>query len=234
MKANSWGQPTGDVEIQTPVDVVSKGIEVNSPSLHNLGSLKLGFEISVTPEPQAAEARKHFGASCAKEPGTSIECTVFHYAIRNRGDRPVRNGRFSCSDFSIVPEYRMSDGEWKQLQSRLMACTANIYVETPILPEEAAEGNFTLSTLAPRFDTSPLYPAGKYEIRVRFHSSACFASSDGSFCIQSPKEQTVAISNVVTISATAFIASGPLSEVSKTGPHSASPVEPARGPLQDR
>ena len=101
-----------------------------------------------------------------------------------------------------------NDGDWKQLESRLMACTANIYVETPILPGEAAEGNFTLGALAPRFDTSPLYSAGKYEIHFRFHSSACFASADGSFCIQSPKEQTEAISNVVTIDAIAFTANG--------------------------
>jgi len=200
LKPTSLGiPPTGDVEIQTPVAVVSKEIEVNSPVLPDLGSLKLGFEISVTPEPQAADTRKLVGASCATDPGTSMECTVFLYAIRNLGDRPVRNGRYSCSDFSIIPEYRTNDGEWKQLQSRLMACTANIYVETPILPGQAVEGNFTLGALAPRFDTSQLYSAGKYEIRFRFHSSACFAAPDGSFCIQSPKEQTTVISNVVTV-----------------------------------
>lgn len=209
LKANSWGlPPTGHVEIQTPVEVVSKEIEVSSPILPDLGSLKLGFEISITPEPQASEQRKRLSASCATEPRTSIECTVFHFAIRNLGDRPVRNGRYSCSDFSMIPEYRTNDGEWKQLQSRLMACTANVYIETPILPGEVAEGSFILGALAPRFDTSPLYPAGKYEIRVCFHSSACFASPDGSFCIQSPKEQLLATSNVVTILATAFTANG--------------------------
>lgn len=209
LKTNSWGgPPTGDVEIQRPVEVVSKEIEVNSPVLPDFGPLKLGFEISVTPERQAAEIRKGSNASCATDVGTSVECTVFHYAIRNLGDRPLRNGRYSCSDFSIIPEYRTNDGDWKQLESRLMACTANIYVETPILPGEAAEGNFTLGALAPRLDTSPLYSAGEYEIHLRFHSSACFASPDGNFCIQSPKEQTEAISNVVTIDAIAFTANG--------------------------
>jgi len=153
--------------------------------------------------------RKRFGALCATDPGTSIECTVFHYAIRNMGDHPIRNGRFSCSDYSIMPEYRTDDGDWKQLQSRLMACTANVFFETPILPGKAAEGDVTLRGLAPQFDTSPLYPAGKYELHFRFHSSACFASLDGSFCIQSPKEQIVANSNAITVKATAFTAKPP-------------------------
>jgi hypothetical protein len=87
-----------------------------------------------------------------------------------------------------------------------MACTANVYFETPILPGETEEGDFTLHGLAPRFDTSALYAAGKYEIRIRFQSSACFASSDGSFCIQSPREQVAVTSNVLTIDATAFTA----------------------------
>jgi len=205
LKVNSWGGlPTGDVEIQTPVEVVSKEIEVDSLAFPDAGPLKLAFESSIATEPRAAEVRKRSGASCATGSGTSVECTVFHYAIRNLGNRPVRNGRFSCSDYSIIPEYRTNDGEWKQLESQLKFCTANIYVETPIEPGETAEGNFILGALAPLFDTSPLYPAGRYEIRFSFHSSACFASPDGSFCIQRPKEQTVTMSNVITISATAF------------------------------
>jgi hypothetical protein len=207
LKANSWGGlPTGRVESQTPVEVVSKEIEVNSPALPDLGPLKLGFESSIATEPQAAEVRKRSRASCATDPGTSLECTVFHYAIRNLGNRPVRNGRFACSDYSIIPEYRTDHGEWKRLQSQLWGCTMNVYLETPIEPGEAIEGNFILSALAPRFDTSPLYAAGRYEIHFSFYSSVCFASPDGSFCIQSPREQTVTISNVVTVSATAFTA----------------------------
>jgi len=210
MKTNSWGgPPTGDVEIQHPVEVVSKTIKIQSPVLPALGPLKLAFAISVVPERKAAEIRKGDSASCATDPGTSIECTVFHYAIRNLSDRPIRNGRFTCSDFGIVPEYRTNGSEWKQLQSRLMVCTANVYFEIPILPGAADEGNFTLGALAPRFDTSPLYPAGKYEFRFRFHSNACWASPDGSFCIQRTKEQTVVVSNMVTINATAFGAKVP-------------------------
>jgi hypothetical protein len=194
------------VEFQPPVEVVSKGIEVDSPALPDLGSLKLGFESSIATGPQAAEVGKRSGAWCATDSGTSVECTVFHFAIRNLGNRPVRNGRFSCNDYSIIPEYRADDGEWKQLRSQLKGCNQNIYFETPIQPGEAAEGNFILSALAPRFDTSPLYAAGRYEIHFSFYSSVCFASPDGSFCIQSPREQTVTISNVVTVSATAFTA----------------------------
>lgn len=209
MKPNSYGGPTtGDVEIQEPVEVVSKEIEVNSPMLPELGSLKIGFEISLAKEGPAAEVRKRFGALCATDPETSVECTVFHFAIRNLGGRPIRNGRFTCSDTSIMPEYRTDGGDWKQLEPRLTACTANVYFETPILPGKASEGDFILRGLAPRFDTSPLYSAGKYEFHFRFQSSACFVSPDGSFCIQSPREQIEAISNVIAIDATAFTSGG--------------------------
>jgi hypothetical protein len=209
MEANSWGgPPTGRVEIQTPVEVISKEIEVNSPALPDLGRLQISFDISLAPEPQASEMRKRFGALCAANMGTSIECTVFHYAIRNLGNRPIRNGRFACSDYSIMPEYRTDDGNWKELESRLKACAVNVYFETPILPGKASEGDFTLRGLAPDFDASPLYPAGRYEFHFRFYSKACIASPDASFCIQTPKEQVAAISNVVAVDATAFKASG--------------------------
>jgi len=91
---------------------------------------------------------------------------------------------------------------------RIKPFYAVIDVETPILPGKAAKGDFTLRGLAPQFDTSPLYPAGDYKFHFRFQSQSCFASPDGSFCIQSPKEQVAAFSNVVEIHATAFIASG--------------------------
>jgi hypothetical protein len=205
LKTSSLGDlPTGQVEIQTPVEVLSKEIEVDSPALPDAGPLKLAFELSISPGAQAAEVRRRSGASCSTDPGTSVECTVFHYAIRNLGNNAVRNGRFSCSDYSIIPQYRTNDSEWKQLQSQLKACSANIYIETPIEPGGAAEGDFLLSGLPPLFDTSLLYPAGRYEIQFRFHSSACFASADGSFCIQSPREQTVTTSGITTIDATTY------------------------------
>jgi hypothetical protein len=194
----------GDVEAQSPVWVISKEIEVNSPALSDFGPLKIGFELSIASKQESAELRRQLPPSCATEQEASIECTVFHFAIRNLGDRPIRNGRWTCSDFSLIPEYRTDDGEWKQLQARLPGCTANFVVWTAILPGKAAEGSFALSWLAPRFDTSPLYPAGQYEIRVHFHSDACFASDEGSFCIQDPKEQVEAISSAVTMNAAAF------------------------------
>ncbi len=210
IKPSAWagGAGTGDVEIQTPVNVVSKEIEVNSPALPELGPLSLGFEISTASEPRAAEVRKRYSASCVTDQERSMECAVFHYVIRNLGNRPIRNGMYSCDDYSMIPEYRFDDGEWKYLRSRLQACTANIYRETPILPGQTAEGEFTLGGLAPYFDTSPLSAAGQYQIRVEFQSSACFASPDGSFCLQPPKAQIETLSNTVFIKADAYVASG--------------------------
>jgi len=136
MNPKNWpGPTTGQVEAQTRLEVISREIVVDSPALPNLG-----FEVSLAAEFHVSEIRKRFGALCAIDPGTSIECTVFHYAIRYSGDRPIRNGRFTSDDYSIMPEYRMDGGEWKRLKSRLMACTVNPFLETPILPGETAEG----------------------------------------------------------------------------------------------
>lgn len=209
LKTNPWsGPPTGDVETQKPVEIVSNEIEVSSPVLPDLGPLKLGYAVTVVPTLQAAEMRKQYDRNCAADPGTSIECTVFRYSIRNLAHRPLRNGSSSCNDFSIIPEYRTDGGEWKPLGSGLTECSANIYRETPIQPGATTEREFTLRALPARFDASPLYPAGKYEIRFRFRSNACWASSDGSFCIQRPNEQVKLVSNVLTINATVFAANG--------------------------
>ena len=112
-KRASWGGTTADVEIQSPVEVLSNEIKVQSPILPDLGTLKLGFEVIALPNPQGWSQSNPLPAKCAGQAGTSVECTVFHYSIRNLGDRPVRNGRFTCSDDSIVPEYRMDGGDWK-------------------------------------------------------------------------------------------------------------------------
>jgi len=130
-------------------------------------------------------------APCApptQEPALNVRYSTTRFTIW--GDRPIRNGEFSCSDYSIMPEYRTPDGDWKQFRSRLMACDSNIFIETPILPGNAAEGDFTLPGLAPQFDTSLLHPAGKYEFQFRFHSCACLESPDGTFCIQSPRNRS--------------------------------------------
>ena len=206
LRTASWGGPTADVDFQTPIEVVSGEIEVNSPALPDLGTLKIAFE--VTPNPQGWTKSLPMPSKCAGQAGTSIECTVFHYAIRNLGSRPIRNGRFGCSDYSIIPEYLTGNGEWKRLDPRLKACTMNIYIETPILPGKADEGDFILSNLAPEFDTAPLYPAGDYRFRFHFQSDACFASPDGSFCLLRPKEQPAVTSNEVTVNATEFVPSG--------------------------
>jgi hypothetical protein len=198
----------GSVEFQTPVEVLSNEIKVESPTMPDLGMLKLSFEVNALPNPQGWSQSRPAPTKCAGKAGTSIECTVFHYAIRNLGDRAIRNGRFTCSDYSIMPEYRTDDGEWKRLESRLQICNSNVYFETPILPGKTAEGTFTIPRLAPEFDTEPLYPAGEYHLRFQFQSSACFAAPDGSFCLLWPKEQPAITSNEITVHATEFVSPG--------------------------
>jgi hypothetical protein len=207
MKTPYRGGPgQGDVEFQTPVKVVSSEIEVNSPVLPDLGMLEIAFE--VTPNPQGWSKLLPQPAKCDGQAATGVECSVFHYAIRNLGDRAIRNGRHSCGDYSIAPEYRMGDGAWKWLDSPAWECARNIYVETAILPGEAAEGDFILSELTSEFGTTFFHPAGDYQFRFRFQTSACFASPNGSFCLLWPKEQPTVVSNEVVVHATEFVPPG--------------------------
>jgi hypothetical protein len=208
-----WGALLGYVEFmeaggdKSSVELLSNKNKVKSPALHDLGVLKFGFEVSALPNPQGWNKSNPMPAKCAGQAGTSIECTVFHYSIRNLGDRPVRNTRSTCDDDSIVPEYRINEGRWKRLRPILHDCIATGFIVTPILPGEAAEGNFTISQLEQRFNTAPLYPAGEYHFRFYFQPSACIASPDGSFCLERPKDQPAVLSNEVKVKATEFVPS---------------------------
>ncbi|HXE31175.1 MAG TPA: hypothetical protein VN515_05185 [Terriglobales bacterium] len=188
-----------DVDLQSPIQVVSNQIEVSSPSLPDLGPLRIGFEVSLATETEAAAERKRAGGSCASPSDTSAACTVFHYAIHNLSSRPIRNGRWTCSDFSIIPEHRAKGGAWAPLSSRLMECSRNFVVETPIMPGQKAEGDFSIASLAPLYDAAPLDAPGTHELRFRFQSEACWAAPDGSFCLQRPKSQTPVLSRVITL-----------------------------------
>jgi hypothetical protein len=209
-----WGALLGYVEFMetngenNSAQLLSNETHVKSPALHDPGVLKFGFEVSALPTPQGWNKLNPMPAKCAGLSGTSIECTVFHYAIRNLGDRPVRNGRWTCDDDSITPEYRVNEGTWKSLRPSLHDCIANGFIETPILPGEAAEGTFTIPQMEQRFNTAPLYHAGEYHFRFHFLANACFASPNGAFCLERPREQPSVTSNEVTVKATEFVPFG--------------------------
>ena len=206
MKTASWGPPPiGDVEIQTPVEVISREIEVSSPALPDLGPLKLSIEASVVPDSLTWIPKYSPRSACLPNPNASVECTVFRLTIRNDGERPIRMGRFSCSDSSILPQYRRADGTWTEVQQKFWNCTANVFFETPILPGKTLEREFLLSYLTPGFDTTGLYPAGDYGFRFQFTSSACVAAPDGSFSLQCPTKQPTIVSNEIVVHATEFV-----------------------------
>jgi len=71
------------VGAQEPVIIESKELSVESPELGDLGTFKFGFDVKLN---TAAER----DPACSAE-GTGVEPALFHYAIRNLGDRPVRN-----------------------------------------------------------------------------------------------------------------------------------------------
>jgi hypothetical protein len=179
------------VGLQEPVTVFSNTVTVESPQLGELGGLKFAFEVTVNAPPERDPA-------CTAA-NTNVECTVFHYVIRNLADRPVRNATFSCSDISIRPEYRFDVGVWKPVPQRGGICASNVLTESVIMPGGALEGSFTMRTLRPGYDTSSLQAPGQYQFRFTFWPSACIASPDASFCITRPEKQPTVTSKELTL-----------------------------------
>lgn len=191
------GSTVADVDIQEPVTVYSNSIHAESPKLPDLGGLKFTFEVTAATN-QPPEAQDGRPSDCAEE-SASVDCAVFHYVIRNLGDRPIRNVTASCSDDSIRPEYRFAGSLWNPIPYRLWSCTMNMTVERGILPGGTAEGAFTLRTLLPGYDTSSLQAPGEYQLRFTFYPAACIASPDASFCLTPLQRAPTVTSKVLTL-----------------------------------
>ena len=191
------GSAVADVAIQEPVTVYSNSIIAESPRLPDLGGLKFTFEVTPATN-QPPEAQDGRPSGCAEE-SASVDCAVFHYVIRNLGDRAIRNVTASCSDDSIRPEYRFASNLWKPIPYRLWWCSMNIAVERGILPGGTVEGTFTLRTLLPGYDTSSLQVPGEYQLRFTFYPVACIASPDAGFCLTPLQRAPAVTSKVLTL-----------------------------------
>jgi hypothetical protein len=176
-------------DFQEPVSVISNEVTLDAPVPTVFDTLKFALEVTVRPGPLLSAGSAGKSVNCTGDASASIDCIVFHYAIHNLGDRPVRHAGFSCSGYGITPEYRPANGEWQPVPSNAWVCTANIFFEMPILAGRASEQDFALSTLAPGYDTSVLRAAGDYSLRFTFWPNACFASPDGAFCLARPEKQ---------------------------------------------
>jgi|SRR6516165_6189831 len=187
-----------DVAFQEPVTVFSNEVTAVSPALPDLGNVNFALEVTVASAERAkAEADTQRGCTAAEN--ENVDCTVFHYVVRNLAARPVRNATLTCSDTSIGPEYRFEGSPWKSIQYRLWECASNRLVETEIPSGGTLEGAFTLRTLRPGFDTSSLQAPGEYQLRFTFSPHACIASPDASFCLTRPDRQPTATSKELTL-----------------------------------
>jgi hypothetical protein len=178
------------------------------PITADLGPLSFSFEVSALPDGQRMPLPPNavpVSDPMCPEGTRSAECVTFHYIIHNKGARPVRHGRLSCSGSDILPEYRSEAGTWTSLSELPWICNSNIYLERIIPAGGSIDGYFTLRHLTPGWNTNPLRAAGTYSLRFTFAPNVCVASPDGRFCLVHPKEQPVAVSPEVIVHATAAL-----------------------------
>jgi hypothetical protein len=196
--------PASAFAFQKPVFVTSNEVTVEAPVLPALGVLKISFEVSARrgPPPGTEFARK--SAACIGDANYSIDCIVFHYAIHNFGDRPLRYVGTTCTGVNITPEYRTPAGKWEPVPGfsgleHDWMCVSNGNFERPILPGGTSEGDFVLPSLPLGYDVTVLRAAADYLLRFTYSPRACFASPDGSFCLTKPEEVAPVLSPEVSI-----------------------------------
>jgi hypothetical protein len=187
-----------DLDFQEPVTVVSNEITAVNPGLPDLGDLHFDFEVKEASAEMVKSGTEN-ERGCTAPERKAIDCTTFHYTIHNLADRPVRNATASCSDTSIRPEYRFEESAWNSIPDTAWECLRNMLIETEIPAGGTLEGNFTLKTLRPGFDTSALQAPGEYQLRFTFYPSACWASPDASFCLMRPSKQAAVTSKDLTV-----------------------------------
>jgi hypothetical protein len=180
------------VNIQEPVEVVSNEVKVESPTLPDLGAMKLSFDVNVILASQATTLAPTLRAKCASEKADSIECAVFHYKIGNSSTRAVILAQDCGSE--PFPEY-FSAGEWHPVFQTL-GCSVNVTREIPILPGGVFEEDFSLAW---GYNISPFRAPGEYTFRLTFHPPACFASPDGRFCLTKYQNEAPMTSGPLTV-----------------------------------
>ena len=179
MAGNEW---VPEAALATPAIVRSNEVTAYSPPLPTLGAMRFSFEVTprlgIPGETIWGPGTSH----CTQATRPSIDCTVFHYALGNVGDRPIRRviGTFGPR---VLPEYRDKSGVWKPVPVKsdgLGAVSAIASFQLGLLPGRSHERDFTFATDREIYDTAPLRAAGELEIRFRYNPAACFASPDAS------------------------------------------------------
>jgi hypothetical protein len=171
---------------------IAQGARTASPPKSS--DMSLSFDVKVTPAAGATNIHPGQRARCAGQKKSSVECTVFHYKIRNSGTKAVLWTQLGCSEFGIFPQY-LTDGEWIPVYQNL-ECTVNVPVQTLILPGHDAEGDFNLWW---GYDLKPFRTPGEYTFRLVLVANVCFASADGTNCIAEPHNEPPLTSSELTV-----------------------------------
>jgi hypothetical protein len=137
---------------------------------------KLTLSVAVRPG-SPAEGDYSNARDCTAEKIGSIDCTAFHYTVRNVGTSSIVLYWTTCSNFFIgVHDFRVDSGKWQPLHYTPFDCTRNMMRRTLLAPGDATEGEFTIAGL--HYDARPLRSPGVYQLRFVFFPEVCEPQSD--------------------------------------------------------
>lgn len=137
---------------------------------------KLTLSVAVRPG-QPIEADYSNARNCTPDKAGSIDCTAFHYTVRNVGTSSVMLVWSTCSNFFIgVHDFRVDSGERHKLSETPFMCARNMRQRLVLAPGGTSEGEFTITGLP--YDALPLRSPGVYLLRFSFFPFVCDPESD--------------------------------------------------------
>jgi hypothetical protein len=137
---------------------------------------RLTLSVAVRPGPPV-ESDYSNARNCTPEKTGSIDCTAFHYTVRNVGTSPIMLVWSTCNGFFIgVHDFRVNSGEWHTLRDTPFMCARNMTIRVVMAPGSTREGEFTITGLP--YDTSPLRSRGEYQLRFTFFPVVCDPETD--------------------------------------------------------
>jgi hypothetical protein len=185
----------------TPLTVVSNEIVPLRKQAPQLGAMRFALDLQEGSGITTEGIERLPGPECSGPPD-SMACKIFHYRLRNLTGHTLILYRWTCTPDEPWPQIKQVDGTWKDLEPGGWICTRNFLYPVVVRAGEALETDFQLGLLRGAPKLNPVRLSGEYRMRVRLEIQGCFASPDGSFCLETVRAGGMTISNELQVRST--------------------------------